>query len=148
MKTPVLETKRLLLRPLTYGDAQAVVSNWTRDAEVAKFMRWDVHTNISQTQEWLASEEASIDSDLLYNWGFVLKETGENFFYGNLKALFDNQELQENDRTLGVAYNYLKNFDFSGGKIYENDKCVIRKGIINTTTKKEWKRNNKNTIRK
>ena len=62
--------------------------------------------------------------------------------------LFDNQELQENDRTLGVAYNYLKNFDFSGGKIYENDKCVIRKGIINTTTKKEWKRNNKNTIRK
>ena len=78
----------------------------------------------------------------------VLKETGENFFYGNLKALFDNQELQENDRTLGVAYNYLKNFDFSGGKIYENDKCVIRKGIINTTTKKEWKRNNKNTIRK
>ena len=78
----------------------------------------------------------------------VLKETGENFFYGNLKALFDNHEKTENDRTLGVAYNYLKNFDFSDGKTYENEKCVIRKGIINTTTKKEWKRNNKNTIRK
>ena len=75
----------------------------------------------------------------------VLKETGENFFYGNLKALFDNHEIKENDRTLGVAYNYLKNFDFSDGKIYENDKCVIRKGIINTTTKKERKRNNKNS---
>ena len=78
----------------------------------------------------------------------VLKTTGENFFYGNLKALFDNHEQQENDKTLGVAYNYLKNYDFSNGKTYENEKCVIRKGIINTTTKKEWKRNNKNTIRK
>jgi hypothetical protein len=78
----------------------------------------------------------------------VLKKTGENFFYGNLKALFDNHEQTENDKTLGVAYNYLKNYDFSDGKSYENEQCVIRKGIINTTTKKEWKRNNKNTQRK
>lgn len=74
----------------------------------------------------------------------VLKSTGENFFYGNLKALFDNHEKAENDGTLGVSYNYMKNYDFSGGKIYENTTCVIRKGIINTTTKKEWVRNNKN----
>lgn len=74
----------------------------------------------------------------------VLKATGENFFYGNLKALFDNQEKEENDKTLGVAYNYAKNFDFSNGKAYENHICIIRKGIINTTTKKEWTRNNKN----
>lgn len=77
----------------------------------------------------------------------VLKSTGENFFYGNLKALFDNQEQQENDKTLGVSYNYLKNYDFSNGRTYENDKCVIRKGVIDTSTKKEWKRNNKNIQR-
>lgn len=74
----------------------------------------------------------------------VMKATGENFFYGNLKALFDNHEQTENDKTLGVAYNYLKNYDFSNGKTYENSICVIRKGVINTTTKKDWKRNNKN----
>lgn len=77
----------------------------------------------------------------------VLKDTGENFFYGNLKALFDNQEQDENDGTLGVSYNYMKNYDFSGGRTYENDKCIIRKGIINTATKKEWMRNNRNTKR-
>ena len=77
----------------------------------------------------------------------VLKDTGENFFYGNLKALFDNQEQDENDGTLGVSYNYMKNYDFSGGRTYENDKCIIRKGIINTSTKKEWMRNNRNTKR-
>ncbi|MBR2443201.1 MAG: hypothetical protein IKB19_02735 [Rikenellaceae bacterium] len=74
----------------------------------------------------------------------VMKATGENFFYGNLKALFDNHEQTENDKTLGVAYNYLKNYDFSNGKTYENSICIIRKGVINTTTKKGWKRNNKN----
>lgn len=103
MKTPVLETKRLLLRPLTYGDAQAVFSNWTSDAEVAKFMRWDVHTNISQTQEWLASEEASIDSDLLYNWGFVLKETGELIGSGGLVY-------QQSKGVYELGYNIMKKY--------------------------------------
>ena len=74
----------------------------------------------------------------------VDKETGENFFYGNMKALFDNHEQSENDGSLGVSYNYMKNYDFSNGRTYENEKCIIRKGIINTTTKKEWMRNNNN----
>ncbi|MBO5351301.1 MAG: hypothetical protein J6A66_06820 [Alistipes sp.] len=74
----------------------------------------------------------------------VVKATGKNYFYGNLKALFDNHETDENDGTLGVSYNYMKNYDFSDGRTYENSVCVIRKGIIDTTTKKEWKRNNKN----
>lgn len=78
----------------------------------------------------------------------VLKATGENFFYGNLKALFDNHEQTENDGTLGAAYNYIKNYDFSNGRVYENDICIIRKGVINTTTKSEWMRNNRNTKRK
>jgi hypothetical protein len=76
-----------------------------------------------------------------------LKSTGGNFYYGNLKALFDNHELTENDGSLGAAYNYIKNYDFSNGKAYENSICIIRKGIINTTTRREWMRNNKNTKR-
>ena len=62
----------------------------------------------------------------------VIKSTGQNFFYGNMKALFDNHESLENDGTLGVSYNYMKNYDFSEGRTYENAICVIRKGIINT----------------
>ena len=77
----------------------------------------------------------------------VIKATGANYFYGNLKALFDNHEKEVNDGTLGVSYNYMKNYDFSDGRIYENGICVIRKGIINTSTKKEWMRNNRNANR-
>lgn len=50
----------------------------------------------------------------------------------------------EERSSLGIAYNDIKNFNLSNGRFYENDICVIHKGIINTTTKKEWKRNNKN----
>lgn len=72
-----------------------------------------------------------------------LKEPGEHHFYGNMKALFDAQEKTENDGCLGVSYNYMKNYDFSAGRAYINDKVEIRKGIIETRTIKEWVRNNK-----
>lgn len=51
---------------------------------------------------------------------------------------------EKNGGSSDIAYNYIKNFNLSGGRFYENDICIIRKGIINTTTKREWKRNNKN----
>ena len=66
MKTPILETERLLLRPLTTNDAESAFSNWTSDPDIAKFMRWELHSNISETFEWLVSEETLIESDNVY----------------------------------------------------------------------------------
>ena len=57
MNTPILETKRLLLRPMKASDAEEVFRNWTSDPEVAKFMRWSTHENVEVTREWLQSEE-------------------------------------------------------------------------------------------
>ena len=51
---------------------------------------------------------------------------------------------EKNGGSSGIAYNDIKNFNLSNGRFYENDICVIRKGIINTTTKK---RSGKETIR-
>ncbi len=84
MKTPVIETERLLLRPMTIADAEAVFANWTSDPDVARFMRWERHKSVSDTREWLTCEEASVESDAVYNWGFVLKETGELIGSGGL----------------------------------------------------------------
>lgn len=72
-----------------------------------------------------------------------LKRTGEDFYYSNLKAMFDNQELEMNDAVLGVRYHYLKNFKFALGK-YENDICVIEKCEVVTNVKTEWDRNHVN----
>lgn len=73
----------------------------------------------------------------------LLKKEDRHLYYGNLKALFDANEKAENDGSLGVSYNYLKNYDFSDGRAYANDLVEIRKGTIQTWTNKAWVRNNK-----
>ena len=84
MRTPILETERLILRPLSVDDAEIIYKNWTSDPDVAKFMRWERHKDVSETCEWLTVEETCVESDEVYNWGFVLKETGELIGSGGL----------------------------------------------------------------
>ena len=103
MKTPVLETERLLLRPLSADDAESAFSNWTSDPDVAKFMRWELHKNVSETREWLVSEETLIEGDGVYNWGFVLKETGELIGSGGL-VFIDYKDMYE------LGYNIMRKY--------------------------------------
>ena len=84
MRTPILETERLLLRPMTVSDAESAFANWTSDPDVARFMRWERHTAVADTRAWLAAEEAAVEGDQVYNWGFVLKETGALIGSGGL----------------------------------------------------------------
>lgn len=74
MRTPVIETERLILRPLKVEDADVIFDSWAGDEEVARFMRWSLHNNVEETKEWLAGEEAALLSDAAYNWGFVSKD--------------------------------------------------------------------------
>ena len=38
MTTPIIESQKILLRPLSVEDAETVFRNWTSDEEVAKYM--------------------------------------------------------------------------------------------------------------
>ncbi len=58
-----------------------------------------------------------------------LEMDGKHYYYGNLKAICDNWTKDD----LGVAYNYLKNYNMSPEKPYIGKKCIIRKGIIITS---------------
>lgn len=74
MMTPIIETKRLILRPLKASDAEAVFEGWANDSEVSHFMRWNRHQNVEETREWLEGEEAAAPRNDLFNWGFALKD--------------------------------------------------------------------------
>jgi ribosomal-protein-alanine N-acetyltransferase len=76
MFTPTLETARLILRPLTVADAEAIFSTWASDPDVTRYMSYSTHSSVNVTVEWLTMEEQSASKDTHYNWGFVLKETG------------------------------------------------------------------------
>ncbi len=103
MKTPILETERLILRPLTVGDAQTIFENWTSDPDVARFMSWELHKTVSDTEAWLSFEEKAVEGDSVYDWGFVLKETGELIGSGGLVFL-ESRGMYE------LGYNIMKKY--------------------------------------
>ena len=89
--TPLLTTKRLLLRPLKISDAQEVFNGWASKEKIATYMRWNQHTSVEETKEWLASEEENANTSDVFNWGIVIKET--NMLIGSGGLLY-NAELQ------------------------------------------------------
>lgn len=62
----VIKTERLLLRPLTVSDADAVYE-WVGDERVTRYMNYLTYTSIVQVREWLTS--AAEDSST-YHFGF------------------------------------------------------------------------------
>ena len=77
MKTPTLQTDRLVLRPFTSEDANDVFECWESDPDVAKYMFWTSHNNIENTKEWIAFEIGQIEKKDWYRFAIVLKETSE-----------------------------------------------------------------------
>ena len=77
MKTPILHTKRLRLRPFEESDAQAVFKCWESDPDVAKYMFWRSHNDIKKTKKWISFEMGQITKADWYRFAIVLKETKE-----------------------------------------------------------------------
>lgn len=75
MKTPILETDRLLLRPFREDEAADVFECWESDPDVAKYMFWTSHNDIEKTKEWIAFELGQIEKSDWYRFALVLKDT-------------------------------------------------------------------------
>jgi ribosomal-protein-alanine N-acetyltransferase len=117
MKTPILETERIILRPPTVTDAQVAFDNWTSDLEVAKYMRWNVHESVETTIEWLTHDEKQINDDKSYHWFFTLKETSETFGSG---GFFWNDEHE----MFEIGYCIMKKH-WSKGLVTEASRVMI-----------------------
>ena len=62
-----IKTERLLLRPLTVADAEAVWK-WVSDERVARYMVYPTYTDKESLNVWLRSVEKQTDN---YEFGFV-----------------------------------------------------------------------------
>ncbi len=60
MKTPILETSRLWLKPLKEEDAPGAFL-WTGDPKVSWYMRYETHGSLEDTKQWLREEEKQLD---------------------------------------------------------------------------------------
>ena len=75
----VLETERLILRPLTVDDCDAVYK-WVSDEDVTRYMVYNTYTSKETLAQWLKS----LDDDPDYHFGYVRKDTGELIGSGSI----------------------------------------------------------------
>lgn len=92
---PTIETERLILRPLTVDDAEAVFE-WAGDERVAKYMIYSRHTDIGVTKQWLSSLE-TLENE--YSWGYVRKSDGKLIGSGSIRYRTD-------ERSWSFGYNF------------------------------------------
>ena len=69
-----LETERLILRPFSLDDAEAMFAGWTSDDEVTRYLTWPTHTDVEQTKALLARWTAEYEQPERLNFAIVLKE--------------------------------------------------------------------------
>ena len=86
--TQRLETKRLVLRRFVREDAAAMYQNWAADPEVTRYLTWQPHSSLEESQrivnEWIETYGKE-DSARYFQWAIVWKETGEPI--GNISVV-------------------------------------------------------------
>lgn len=98
MKTPILETQRLILRPVSAKYAQDVYNNWTSDERVAKYMRWPTHTSVAVTKAWLSEEEKQEDCGGFFDFFIFIKRD---------EKLIGTVGLYEREEAFELGYNLM-----------------------------------------
>lgn len=98
--TTIIQTKRLILRPLTISDAPQMFNHWANSETVTKYLTWPPHTTLEQTKARLALLEETADED----WGIVIQATNE--LIGTINVVDNKPELQTKilGYVIGEAY--------------------------------------------
>ena len=72
-----LETDRLLLRPYTEDDADAMFNGWAGDEKVTAFLTWNAHRSVAETRLLLEAWVREYEKPERLNFAIVLKEEGK-----------------------------------------------------------------------
>lgn len=70
--TKEIVTERLRLRRFAPGDAPAMFKNWTNDPEVTRYLTWNPHGTIENTEGFLAFLLGKQDNIDDYEWGIEI----------------------------------------------------------------------------
>lgn len=72
---PVLQTPRLILRPVTMRDAQDIF-DYSRDPEVARYVLWDAHRSLADSRAYVRYLLRQYRDSQPSSYAIVLRETG------------------------------------------------------------------------
>jgi len=91
--TKRIETERLILRPFTMDDVEAMFHNWASDAEVTKYLTWPAHSSVEVSKMVLSDWVSHYGEDTYYQWAIVPKELGQPIGSISVVARNDAAEL-------------------------------------------------------
>jgi len=100
MKTPVMETDRLILREVQKDDVRDIFDCWMQDEDVSRYMWWKASNDIGEANRFVEYELEQIENRLWNRWIIVLKESGN--IIGTC-LVFYNDEDDENH--WDISYN-------------------------------------------
>ncbi len=72
---PVLETPRLILRPITQEDADDMYA-YSRDPETSRYLLWEPHTSRDTTVSHIRQLLRQYKAHSFFDWAIVDKESG------------------------------------------------------------------------
>ncbi len=72
---PVLETARLILRPLRMSDAQDLYA-YARDPQVSRHVLWSAHTSVMQSRQFLRAAIRQYRKGLPGSFAITMKDSG------------------------------------------------------------------------
>ena len=75
--TKTLETERLILRKVTAADAIKAYQNWCSNDNVARYVAWEKHKNVDETQKLYSLWEEEYQDPKTFRWIVELKDNGE-----------------------------------------------------------------------
>ena len=99
--TGIIETDRLILRPFRSSDADLMFRNWASDREVAKFLTWNAHRSLSDSEAVINMWTAQYNDKSRYNWAIVLKEPGEPIGGIDVVKIYENTDTAEIGYAIG-----------------------------------------------
>ncbi len=75
--TILIETDRLILRKFKDTDSNNMFKNWGSDANVTKYLSWQTHKDIKDSEEIINLWISKYEDNSVYNWVMELKEINE-----------------------------------------------------------------------
>jgi ribosomal-protein-alanine N-acetyltransferase len=96
MKPPEhIETARLVLRTPSVADAEAIFNSYAQDLEVTRYLIWQPHKNIQETEGFLADCAVAWEGNVRFPYVITFKQSG---------AVIGMLEIRINDFKADVGY--------------------------------------------
>lgn len=105
LKTPRIETDRLLLREIQETDVNDIFGCWMQDENVPRYMCWKASYDIAETQSFVRFELEQIENENWNRWIIVLREIGQ--IIGTCLVFYNEDDVRSH---WDISYNLGKKY--------------------------------------